>query len=182
MEKRNLSLVSDAAFTPNRPALACSCQARSIVGFNCVSQIIYSFAITVICLTASANALFAKKFMIARSTYGGGIGVAAARGHLDVPVNPAGVAAALGHLDVPVIVALEPSVVSDVGPRLSSGVGLGASADFELAPCPAPWLAPPPTPWLAPPPTPWLAPCPVPFDFRAREDFLACVVNVLSAP
>ena len=58
-----------------------------------------------------------------QSTYGNGIGVAAARGHLDVPV----------------IVALEPSVVSDVGPGLSSGVGLGVSSDFGLAPCPAPW-------------------------------------------
>ena len=120
------------------------------MGFNCVSQIIYSFAITVICPTASANALFAKKFMIARSTYGDGTGVAAARGHLDVPLNPAGVAAARGHLDVPVIVALEPSVVSDVGPRLSSGVGPGVASDFELAPCPAPGLAPCPAPWLAP--------------------------------
>jgi hypothetical protein len=127
--------------------------------------------------------LFAKKFKIARSTYRDGIGVAAARGHLDVPVNPEGVAAALGHLDVPVIVALEPSVVSDVAPGLSSGVGPGVASDFELAPCPAPWLAiealSPPMP---PPPAPWLAPCPAPFDFRAREDFLTCSLNVLSAP
>ena len=118
-----------------------------------------------------------------QSTYGDGIGVAAARGHLDVPVNPAGVAAARGHLDVPVIVALEPSVVSDVGPGLSSGVGLGASADFGLAPpCPAPWSATeamPPS--LLPPPAP-PAPCPAPFECRAREDFLTCVLNVLSAP
>ena len=68
-----------------------------------------------------------------QSTYGDGIGVAAARGHLDVPV----------------IVALEPSVVSDVGPGLSSGVGLGVSSDFGLARCPAPWSAPP---CPAPPP------------------------------
>ena len=46
--------------------------------------------------------------------------------------NGAGVAAARGHLDVPVIV--EPSVVSDVGLRFSSGVGLGVASDFGLAP------------------------------------------------
>ena len=124
--------------------------------------------------------------MIARSTYGDGTGVAAARGHLDVPLNPAGVAAARGHLDVPVIVALEPSVVSDVGLGLSSGVGLGVASDFELAPCPAPWSSPCPAPWLAPAcrraPAPWLAPCPAPFECRAREDFLACVMKLLSAP
>ena len=50
-----------------------------------------------------------------QSTYGDSIGVAPARGHLDVPV----------------IVALEPS-------GLSSGVGLGVSSDFGLAPCPVP--------------------------------------------
>jgi len=51
--------------------------------------------------------------------------------------NGAGVAAARGHLDVPVIVALEPSVVSDVGVRLSSDVGVGVASDFGLAPWPA---------------------------------------------
>ena len=48
--------------------------------------------------------------------------------------NGAGVAAARGHLDVPVIVALEPSVVSDAGLRFSSGVGVGVASDFGLAP------------------------------------------------
>src|SRR6516165_474822 len=71
-----------------------------------------------------STALF--NFCSEQSAYGDGAGVAAARGHLDVPV----------------IVALEPSVVSDVGLRFSSGVGVGLASDFELAPCPAPWSAP----------------------------------------
>jgi hypothetical protein len=37
-----------------------------------------------------------------------------------------------------VAVALKPSVVSDVGLGLSSGVGVGVASDFGLAPCPAP--------------------------------------------
>src|SRR6516165_1475752 len=86
----------------------------------------------------------------------------------------AGVAAARGHLDVPVIVALEPSVVSDVGLRFSSGVGVGLASDFELAPCPAPWSAPCPAPWLAP--------CPAPFECPAGVGCLVCSLKLLSAP
>src|SRR6516165_6099802 len=96
--------------------------------------------------------------------------------------NGAGVAAARGHLDVPVIVALEPSVVSDVGLRFSSGVGLGVVSDFELAPRPAPWLASCPTPLLAPCPAPRLAPCPAPSECRAPEDGVLCGLKLLSAP
>ena len=80
--------------------------------------------------------------------------------------NGAGVAAARGHLDVPVIVALEPSVVSDFGLRASSGVGVGVASDFGLAPCLAPWLAP----------------CPAPFECPAREGCLVCALKLLSAP
>src|SRR5262245_22475726 len=95
----------------------------------------------------------------------------------------AGVAAARGHLDVPVIVALEPSIVSDVGFRFSSGVGLGVVSDFALAPCPAPWLAPSPAPELAPRPATELAPRPAPpFDCRAPEDGVLCGLKLLSAP
>jgi fructoselysine-6-P-deglycase FrlB-like protein len=74
-------------------------------------------------LRESANAVVsaaAINICCEQSTYGDGIGVAAARGHLDVPV------------------IVEPSVVSDVGPGLSSGVGLGVASDFGIAP----WLAP----------------------------------------
>src|SRR6516225_3876415 len=87
----------------------------------------------------------------------------------------AGVAAARGHLDVPVIVALEPSVVSDVGLRFSSGVGVGVASDFGLAPCPARCLASCPARWLAPCPAPWLAPCPAPFECRPAEDAAPCL-------
>jgi hypothetical protein len=83
----------------------------------------------------------------------------------------AGVAAARGHLPVPVIVALESSVVSDVGPGLSSGVGLGIASDVELAFCPARWSAFEPLP-----------PPPAPFECPAREDCLMCGLKLLRPP
>src|SRR5262249_48328309 len=133
------------------------------------------------------------------------IGIEVAKAYFDCPTNVcskqsaygcgAGVAAARGHLDVPVV-RLEPSVVSDVGLRFSSGVGVGVASDFGLAPwparclapCPAPWSAPaplpppPPAPWLAPCPPPWLAPCPAPFECRPPEGCGVGALKLLSAP
>jgi hypothetical protein len=73
----------------------------------------------------------------------------------DCPINVCSEQSAYGNGAGVVAVAFRSSVVSDVGLRLSSGVGVGVAPDFGLALCAAPWLAP--------------CAAPVPFECRARE-------------
>src|SRR5262245_38782231 len=114
----------------------------------------------------------------------------------ECPINVCSEQSAYGNGAGVVAVAFRSSVVSDVGLRFSSGVGVGVASDFGLAPwpapglapCPAPWSAreplppPPAAPWLAPCPTPWLGPCPAPFGCRAPEGCGVGELKLLSAP